>query len=159
MSILMNQEVENEIPHAANGIDFSLVHPSLDQKLWMIDRVTTGAEKVGKIAKRYNFNAKHLQMLVARKRQGKTINARSGRPRVLDEQSHSAITVAIENSTCSSIDTLKFHIKDEFQATFTRQYPLKAELLLQEEREVHISRRSIKRYISRLHPGAFRDAN
>jgi transposase len=155
----MNQQDESEIPHAANGIDFGLVHPTLEQKLWMIDRVTTGAEKIGKIAKRYNFNAKHLQTLVARKRQGKTINAGSGRPRILDKQSHSAITVAIENSTCSSIDTLKFYIEDEFQATFTRQYPLKAEQLLLEEKEVHISRRSIKRYILRLHPGAFQVAD
>ena len=100
---LMNQEADNDIPNADNGIDFGLAAPTLKQKLLMIDRVTEGNEKIGTVTRRLNFNAKYLQILVARKRQGKTINARSGRPRNLDEQSHLAISVAIENSTCPQI--------------------------------------------------------
>ena len=151
----MNQTDENEVPQWENGIDFSVVHPTLEQKQLMIDRVTNGVGKIGTLAERYNFSAKHLQILVARKRHGKIINVRGRRPRVLDEQSHSAISIAIENLLCSSSDTLKIYIKDEFQATLTRQFPLKSKLLIHENMKTHISRRSIKRYILRFHPGGF----
>ena len=58
----MNQEADNEIPNAENGIDFGLATPTLKQKLWMIDRVTKVNEKIGTVTRRLNFYPKHFTL-------------------------------------------------------------------------------------------------
>jgi hypothetical protein len=145
----------DQLPGFYDGIDFRLVAPNLEQKQWMVMRISSGVEKACDIAKRYHFNRKHLNILAKRRRQGKPVHFGSGRPRVLDLVSHRAIESNISDLTCSNVDDLRAQIKSEYFESLIRRYPQRFQDNAGDEIPIIMARRTHKRYIARLHPGVF----
>lgn len=155
---VMEVQDDHELPGFFVGIDFKVAVPNVVQKQWMVSRIISGVEKAASIARRYNFRRKTLNVLVKRSRQGIPIHLGAGRPRVLDVLSHENIETNIGDQTCASVDDLRAEIKSEFVSTFERRYPARFAELADQQNEVKMARRSLQRYISRLHPGVFADA-
>ena len=82
----------------------------------------TGVEKAASIARRFHFKRKVLNLIAKRHRQGIPVHLGSGRPRIMDVQSHDTIASNIADLTCSSVDDLKVDIKTEYKATLKRHY-------------------------------------
>lgn len=146
---------EDELPGYFVGIDFRQVLPSLEQKKWMVNRISNGLGKASEIAKRYNIKRKHLNVLVKRNRQGIPVHFAAGRPRVLDIESHDTIDENIGNQMCLCIEDLKTQIKSEYQLSFTRRYPPLLDHVAEVENDVSVGKRTLRRYVTRLHPGVF----
>ena len=157
MANVIDVHDQDELPGYFLGIDFRNVIPSVAQKQWMVDRIRSGVEKAAGIARRYHIKRKLLNVLAKRSRQGIPIRVAAGRPRVLDTLSHEAIASNIIDLTCTSIDDLRVEIKSEYKSTFERRHPVMFAELAGQEDAVKIARRTLKRYISRLHPGVFPD--
>ena len=157
MANVIDVHDQDELPGYFLGIDFRNVIPSVAQKQWMVDRIRSGVEKAAGMARRYHIKRKLLNVLAKRSRQGIPIRVAAGRPRVLDTLSHEAIASNIIDLTCTSIDDLRVEIKSEYKSTFERRHPVMFAELAGQEDAVKIARRTLKRYISRLHPGVFPD--
>ena len=153
----MEDQNQDELPGYHAGIDFREVAPNLEQKQWMVNRIISGVEKASSIARRYHFNRKVLNLIAKRTRHGIPIRLGAGRPRVLDVQSHETIASNIVDLTCTSIDDLKADIKTGYKSTFERRHPEQFVDLVAEDAVVEVSRRTLKRYVTRLHPGVFPD--
>jgi hypothetical protein len=151
----MDDQNQDELPGYYVGIDFRVVVPNLEQKQWLVSRIIYGVEKAGSIARRYHFKRKVLNLIAKRYRQGIPVHLRAGRPRILDAQSYDSIASNIVDLTCTSVDDLRADIKTEYRASLERRYPNLFADIAGEENALKISRRSLKRYVSRLHPGVF----
>ena len=151
----MEDQNQDELPGYYVGIDFREVAPNLEQKQWMANRIINGVEKAASIARRYHFKRKFLNLVAKRHRQGIPVHLKAGRPRILDVQSHETIASNIIDLTCTSVDDLKADIKTEYRASFERRHPNLLAEIPDQEIAVKITRRTLKRYITRLHPGIF----
>ena len=158
MADLIDAHDQDELPGYFLGIDFRNVIPSVAQKQWMVDRIRSGVEKASGIARRYHIKRKFLNVLAKRSRQGIPIREGAGRPRVLDAMSHEAIATNIIDLICTSTDDLRVEIKSEYKLSFERRHPVLFAELAGQGGAVIIARRTLKRYISRLHPSVFPDA-
>ena len=139
--------------------DFRLVQPTLEQKCWMSNRVIDQVETASSMAKRFHFKRVHLNILVQRMRKNKNLYLKGGRPRLLDNISHETIRTSINNFDCNSTDQLEESIKHEFRCTLARKYTPVVVEDVETIEDVNLSRRSVKRYIMRLHPGVFNTSN
>ena len=95
-------------------IDFREVATTKEQNLCMVNSVIDHFESAALIARKYHFSRAHLHRMVRNKRRGKAIESKIGRPRLLDEESLSAIDEKIQNVACMSIGLLKQSITSEF---------------------------------------------
>ena len=107
--------------------DFREVAATEEQKLCMVNTVIDHFGSVALIARKYHFNRAHLHRMVRNKRRGKAIESKIGRPRLLDEESLSAIGEKIQNVACMSIGLFRQSIDSEFKATIGRRSPTQNE--------------------------------
>lgn len=154
----MNDAAPHQFYDPLAGFDFRLVKPSLEQKEWMVCLVIEKVETAATIARMYNFNRKSLHKMVRRKLRGIPVRFKKGRPRVLDGESHDKVNTSIADNTCGDITCLKQSIRTEFVATRSRRFADVVREVEGEEDLTKISRRSLKRYVQRLHPGVFSPA-
>ena len=137
-------------------IEFSGGLPTLQQKKWITSRVLNKIESAAAIAKRYNIRRKYINILVQRMKKRSYLRNLPGRPRVIDAESHQKIETFIVDMTCENLDNLTSAIKEEFLATRLR---LGKDDVAEDDVDavdpVKISRRSLKRYVTRFHPGVF----
>ena len=137
-------------------IEFSGGLPTLQQKKWITSTVLNKIESAADIAKRYNIQRKYINILVQRMRKRSYLRKLPGRPRVLDAESQQKIETSIVDMTCENDDHLTSAIKEEFVATRLRLGKVDA---VDDNTDVvdpvKISRRSLKRYLTRFHPGVF----
>ena len=137
-----------DLPSPVEGFDFRLVKPTPEQKCWMVDIVIQKFETAASCAKKYHINRKSLHKLVRKRLQGLSMRFKPGRPPLLDAISLDSISASIRGKSCSTVSILRRSITEEFQASHDRRYPTNQS----EEIHAKISRRSMKRYITRLEP-------
>lgn len=124
-------------------IDFREVAATQEQKLCVVNSVIDHFESVAFIARKYHFSRAHLHRMVRNKRRGKAIESKHGRPRLLDEESLSAIDDKIQNVACTSVGLLKQSIISELEATIGRRYRTQND---EDMPKPKMSRRTLKRY-------------
>ena len=144
-----------ELQNPLLGCDFRLVKATLEQKLWMVEKMIQKLETAGSIAKKYHISRKQVHKMLRRRLKGIPVRLKGGRPRVLDPDSHVAIGALIDNNSCCNIDHLKGAIRTEYKASHSRRYPVIVEEDNVDEDAVKVPLRSLKRYVTRLHPGVF----
>ena len=135
--------------------NFSEIRPTLEQKTWMAGLIISKVETSSSLAKKYRYSRKRLNTIVTRIREGKTLHSHGGRPRVLDEESYKNCSDEIFGDSEMTKKELAEHINDEYHATFSRRYPVRYNEILEHEEDLQLSRRSLKRYILKLHPHVF----
>ena len=135
--------------------NFSEIRPTIEQKTWMAGLIISKVETSSSLAKKCRYSRKRLNAIVGLIRRGKTIHSLSGRPRVLDEESLKNCSEEIVGHSEMSKNELVRHINDEYHETFSRRYPIRYNEILEQEEDLILSRRSLKRYILKLHPDVF----
>ena len=135
--------------------NFSEIRPTLEQKTWMAGLIISKVETSSSLAKKYHYSRKRLNTIVSQIREGKILHSHGGRPRVLDEESYKNCRDEIFGDSEITQEILAEHIHDEYHATFHRRYPRRYNEILEHEEDLQLSRRSLKRYILKLHPHVF----
>ena len=135
--------------------NFSEIRPTLEQKTWMAGLIMSKVETSSSLAKKYHYSRKRLNTIVSQIREGKVLHSHGGRPRVLDEESYKNCRDEIFGDSEITQEILAEHIHDEYHATFHRRYPRRYNEILEHEEDLQLSRRSLKRYILKLHPHVF----
>ena len=151
----MNDDAVQDVLNPLAGFDFRVAKPSLQQKEWMVKMIVQNSETAASIARNYHFNRKYLHKMVRRTLRGIPVRFQRGRPRVIDEQSHSVISASVDDNICVTLLELNQSIGEEFKATHDRRYENISGGIDADGSAVKISRRSLKRYIHRFHPGVF----
>ena len=150
--------VSPDVADVAN-LNFSKNPPTFDQKRWMAGLIISKTETAASVAKKYHYKRNYLDTIVRRMKISNKMQDGVGRPRALDEDSLKNCSNNIANNSNMSRDELASHIKAEFQVTFSKRYPMKLHDILAAEESICISRRSLKRYILKLHPQNFPENN
>ena len=135
--------------------NFSEIRPTLEQKTWMSGLMMSKVETSSSLAKKCHCSWKRLNAIVSQIREGKVLHSHGGRPRVVDEESFKNCSDEIFGDSEITRKILAEHINDEYHATFNRRYPHRYNQILEHEEDLQLSRRSLKRYILKLHPHVF----
>ena len=137
------------------NLNFSENPPTVDQKRWMAGLIISKTETAASLAKKYHYKRNYLDTIVRRMKIRNKMEDGAGRPRALDEDSVKNCLNSIANNPNMSRDGLISQIKAEYLVSYSKRHPMKLPDILAPEESICMSRRSLKRYILKLHPENF----
>lgn len=126
--------------------DFSSKIFSVEERNWLVDRITNNIETASSLAKRYNINRNTLNNYVYRRKKGTILQAGVGRPRLFSQESINLLEGYSQENPKPSIDDFKGRIKEIFKEQHHQGVGSRDNHSIEQPKRPRISKRSVGRY-------------
>jgi predicted transcriptional regulator of viral defense system len=104
-------------------VDLTQANLNCDQRKWIIEEMEKPEVTSNSVAQQLGLKPSYIRKILSRHRSGCIQRNKSGRPRAIDEISHSNIVKLVADNGPIEVEELKKILDYEYERSFSRAYP------------------------------------
>jgi hypothetical protein len=150
-----NSSVHDSIPYPFPEGEINLKTNPLTglQRQWIVQQVDSRAETSYSLAWKLGCASHYIRTLVSRRRKGKYLRGKNGRPPAFDEESMATIRAKLDATGEIIYEQAVELLKEEYINSFARTFPAEYQKLSNTRKRPKLPRGTRDKYLNILFPG------